>query len=225
MAESSLQQHSSELSDLQSKSQDCAQLLQTLYTGVVHLSSSLTHSLMTASEESSAAPVEPLPKCQITVCDLALPDQATVSQLLTHFQQVVSRYTDQSEQLESTTRQLEADSADCAKAVSTLAGIIESQGCVQIKQKSLHPKKPVLQLLQLSECVAAALNDQYKMLTQSQSQVECMSQQLSQAQKQRQASEAELVSSQEQLQEAIKQSEAAQSSMRQARYQHCIVYD
>lgn len=222
MAESSLQQLSSELGAVKSESQDCAQLLQMLYSGVVDCSVSLNHSMTMASEESSAAAREHLSYCRTAACESALPDQATVTQLLTQLEQVVSKYTGQSQQIKSVTQQLEAYSADCAKAALTLAGAMQPQDCIQVKQGSLGAKRPGLQLLQLSDCAAAGLNDQNVRLTQSQSQVECVSQQLSQAQTEREASEAELTRSQQQLQEAIKQTVAAQNSLQQVRHWFCF---
>ena len=214
MAESSLQQLSSQLSTHQSQSQESQQLLQTLYSGVTHCCC-----LTATAPRPSATALVPVADCHVRAHDSPLPDQATVEQLLAHLQQVLTSHQNQSQKLTSVSQQLEAYSANQAQALTALKAATQLQNYPGDAQQShSEDRSAPANLLQLAESVAAALASQAGGLTQTQSQVVHLHEQLSQAQAQTDAAESKLTACKEQL-DVI--SHAAQST--QASFQQVIL--
>ena len=206
MAESSLQQLTSELSTHESKSQDCYRLFDTLFSGIVRCSWPAT----AAGPEPSATALVPLPDGHCRTHDSVLPDQATLEQVLAHIQQVFASHKNQSQQLVSVTQQLEGYSAKHTQATAVLQAATQLQDCVGAQAKSSPAELP-----QLAESVAAALVNQAGQLTQTQSQVEHLHEQLSQAQADKIAAKSELTTCKEQLCQVSHTAHTAQASLQQ----------
>ena len=210
MAESSLQQLSSQLSAHQSESQESQQLFQSLYFGIANCCCPTTR-----AQGPSAAALRPLPDCHMGTLD-SLPDQASVGQLLTQLQQVFTSHQDQSQKLTSLSEQLETDSAKRGRAIAVLQAAMQLQDCPQ-DAKQLHSKDKTApaELLQLAESAAAALASRAGRLSSTQSQVEHLSNQLSEAQARRDAAELEVTACKEQLSVASHTAQGAQASLQQ----------
>ena len=202
MAESSLQQLSSQLSAHQSESQESQRLFQSLYFGIAKCC-------------SPATALRPLPDCHIRTLD-SLPDQASVDQLLAQLQQVFTSHQDQSQKLISLSQQLETHSDHHARAVAVLQAAMQLQDCPQ-EAKQLHSKDKTApaELLQVVECAAAALASQAGRLTSTQGQIVLLSEQLSEAQARREAAELEVNACKEQLCVASHTAQSAQASLQQ----------
>lgn len=213
MAESSLQQLSSELSAHQSESQECSRLFQTLYSGILHCTC-----MTTAAPGASTTALVPLAGCPIRTHDSPLPGQATVEQLLRHLQQVLSAHEHQSQQLASASQQLEAYSADHAQATARLQAATQPPQNSEpgdANQLNCVERSIPVGLLELTESVAAALTRQADQLTQTQSRAVHLQEQLSQAQEHKDAAKAELTQCKEQLCAAAQTAHTAQTSLQQ----------
>lgn len=212
MAESSLQQLSSQLSAHQSESQESLQLFQSLYCGIANCCCPTT-----SAQGLSATAPRPVPGCHMATPD-SLPDQASVEQLLAQLQQVFTSHQDQSQKLTSLAEQLDTHSADQARAIAALQAALQVQDCPQ-DAKQMHPKDKTAaaELLQLAESMAAALASQAGRLTSTQSQIVLLSDELSQAQALRDAAELEVTACKEQLCVVSITAQRAQTSLQQAR--------
>lgn len=221
MAESSLQQVSSELSAHQSESQERAQLFHTLYSGIMHCTC-----LTTLAPGASPTALVPLPDCPNRTHDSPLPDQAAVEQMLRHLQQVLSAHEHQSQQLASASQQLEAYSADHAHATAILQAAIQPWRNSQpgdVNQLNSEHRSVPAKVLEFAKSVAAALTRQADQLTQTQSHVVHLQEQLSQAQAQRDDVKAELTQCKEQLCAAAQTAHTAQTSLQQVIVRVCVL--
>lgn len=212
MAESSLQQLSSELSAQQSESQESSRLFHILYSGITNCTCSTT-----AAAETSPTALVPQPDCPIRTHDSPLPDQASVKQLLTHLQKILSAHEHQSRQLASASQQLEAYSADHAQATAVLqAAIRPPRNCSgDANQLISEGTSTPAELLELAESMAAALARHANQLTQTQTLVVHLQEQMSQAQEQKSSAMAELATCKEQLGVVAHTAHTAQMSLQQ----------
>ena len=209
MAESSVQQLSSELSAHQSQSQETHQLLQTLYSGMMHCC------CPTATPD-----LVPVPGFHARTHEPSLPDQATVEQLLAHLQQVFISHQSQSQKLTSVSQQLEAHSADQARAIVALQAAMQLQDCPV--DADCEVRRAPAELQQLAETVAAALVSQVGRVTQTQSQIVHLHEQLSQAQAQTDTAKSELTACKEELGGVSHTAHSAQASLQQVTMEICI---